>query len=104
MSLSLTNTHANAGFCPRQEHEHPSCRGDRDTNLHAITHLFVSIPSPHTFLSLLIFTICHTRFPRCSRKVMHTYHPFSFLFGVECHFTLMYVQYMYYGCYILCLA
>ena len=53
MSLSRTNTHTIASSCPRQEHEHPSYRGDRDTNLHGVTHLFIPIPSPHAspFLS-----------------------------------------------------
>ncbi|KAI0245642.1 hypothetical protein BJV78DRAFT_1261305, partial [Lactifluus subvellereus] len=31
---SPINTHTNASSCPHQEHEHPSYRGDNDTNLH----------------------------------------------------------------------
>ena len=41
MSLSPTNTHTNAGSCPRQEHEHPGYQGDRDPDLlgyHASFH------------------------------------------------------------------
>ena len=40
MSLSIwqcsspTNTQTHANSCLRQEHERPSYRGDRDTNLH----------------------------------------------------------------------
>jgi hypothetical protein len=56
-SLSPTNTHTNASSCPRQWHEHPSYRGDRDTNLHVITHLFVPFHLRAPFLSLLIFAI-----------------------------------------------
>ena len=57
-SLSPTNTHTNASSCARQEYEHPSYRGDRDTNLHGVTHLFVFPFHLRTlFLSLLIFAI-----------------------------------------------
>ena len=60
-----------------------------------ITHHFVSIPSPHVLPFLcttIILRTFPTYFPRCLHKVMRTFCPFSFLFGVESHFTLMYVH------------
>ena len=105
ISPSSTETHTNGSSYPRQEHEHPSYRGDRNLDLHGYHPPFrfhpISACLPFR-ITLILMNLSHPLSLTLAQG--HAYILYILiLVGVECHFTLMYAHVLWLLCF-LCLA